>query len=142
MKPVKSLYARKKWTRNVLKKGDKMKWRIFSAAMLALVIVSMFATVALAADPIQPWMYAAIQPSGLGTVEAVQSAFFRYQNEQAFIKQYTTPAMWQAAYASDATNWLHKHGCSTCWISDDTLSFKIRIDAPVYMFDTGALRAE
>ncbi len=120
-----------------------MKWRLF---ILVLVLsVLLVPTVALADAPqpdVQPWMYAAIQTSGLGTVQNVQAAFGNYQNEQARIHNYNTPEKWQSNYAADVTTFLHLHGCASCAIADGVLSIKLKIDAPVYMRDFGVLRAE
>jgi len=105
--------------------------------IVLLALVAFGASVASAEAP-QPWMYAAVQSSGLGTVEAVQASFIRYQNAQAAIHQYNTPGKWQAAYESDVSNWLRAHGCASCYIDNNLMSFKLRIDAPIYMFDAGA----
>ena len=115
-----------------------MKSRLIVLFVLVALIVAFAAPSALAADPPQPWMYAAVQSSGLGTVEAVQASFIRYQNGQALLHQYNTPGKWQAAYESDVSNWLRAHGCASCYIDNNLMSFKLRIDAPIYMFDAGA----
>ena len=106
--------------------------------LVVIALVALGASSAVAADPPQPWMYAAIQSSGLGTVEAVQASFIRYQNGQALLHQYDTPGKWKAAYESDVSNWLRAHGCASCYIDNNLMSFKLRIDAPIYMFDAGA----
>ncbi len=120
-----------------------MKWRI---VLLVLILsVLLVPSVALADSPlpdIQPWMYAAIQTSGLGTVQNVQAAFGNYQNEQARIHNYNTPEKWQSNYAADVTTFLHQHGCSSCSIDGTIQSFKLKVDVPVYQRGFGALRAE
>ena len=120
-----------------------MKWKLF--ALILILSILLIPTVALADSPqpdVQPWMYAAIQTSGLGTVQNVQAAFGNYQNEQARIHNYNTPEKWQSNYAADVTTFLHLHGCASCNIDGTTQSFKLKIDEPIYMRDFGVLRAE
>lgn len=109
-------------------------------ASALLIVITLLALAAFTPAParadgptpdIQPWMYAAVEYTGLGNVAAVQAAFKNYQDGQAALHQYTTPAMWQGNYESDVTNFLHQHGCASCSISDNVLSYKLKIDVPV-----------
>lgn len=107
---------------------------LLTAFVLAIVAVFILAGGAHAQGPsdLQPWMYAAVQFSGLGTAQAVQADFRLFRDNQGSIYQYTTPAMWNDSYNLDATIWMRQHGCSSCEITENGLSFKLKVDAPVY----------
>ena len=86
----------------------------------------------------QPWMYAAVGYTGLGSVANVQIAFRNYQNEQAKIHQYK-PFEWALNYSADVTSFLRQYGCASCWIDGIVQSPKLLIDEPIYMRDLGIL---
>lgn len=124
-----------------------MKWKLapsLFAILVSLVAALAFPAVSRADGPmpdVQPWMYAAAEYSGLGNVAAVQAAFKNYQDNQALVHQYTAPAQWHDNYANDVTNWLRAHGCASCYLSDDALSFNLKIDVPVAEMDFGIFGA-
>lgn len=80
------------------------------------------------AQTYQQWEYAAIQPSKLGTVEAVDASFFKFQGEYAAAHG----GCWDACYEAVVTEWLHANGCATCSIANLQMSFKLKVDAPNY----------
>ena len=87
-----------------------MKWKIFSAAMLALVIVSAFvAPVALAADP-PAYHFGLVQCSGLSLAE-LSVANQKFDTRYGFEHQLTTPAQWVGSYPARVEEFASTLGC-------------------------------
>lgn len=111
-----------------------MKWRlpIIAALFVAEIFVgigtAMLTYSVAVADTFQAWEYAAIQPSKLGTVEAVDASFRAWQTQYAVAHG----GCWDACYEQVVTEWLKAHNCATCYIADHQMSSKLKIDAPNY----------
>lgn len=123
-----------------MKKWTLTFWLVVLVATIALMPASAQAEGPL--PDVQPWMYAAMQPSGLGSVENVQLAFKRFQDDQARIYNYDTTEKWQSNYPSDVSIFLRRHGCASCNLDGTTPSYKLKIDVPVYLHDFGKVQAE
>jgi hypothetical protein len=120
-----------------------MKWRnvLVILALLVMALALCGVTPASAQGPlpdVQPWMAAAAGESGLGSIAAVQASFKKLQDAQADFYQYT-PAQWTIFYTRDASLWMSRHKCATCWISDGYVpSPKLLIDIPIAECDFGS----
>lgn len=106
----------------------KKKTLIIATVLVLSALVGVFVPTATAATP-QPWMYAAIQPSKLGTVEAVEASFAIYHTQYAVAHG----GCWTGdCYYAAVTEWLNAHGCSGCYVNKDGMSFKLKVDLPNY----------
>jgi hypothetical protein len=102
--------------------------------VMVLLIGAAFAPRARADSPdLQPWMVsAASQGYGGSTPDAVRHAFGNFQNARA---KATDKYDWQGDYQQAVTDFLHQHGCVTCGIGDDGLTYPVKIDLPIGVMD-------
>lgn len=106
-------------------------------AMLLLVALSIvvFPLTARADGP-QPYQYAMIQCSGLGTVENVAYANQQFDSQYGYDHQLTTDGQWQASYIARVNQFASSVGCPQVLQDDGTptgsLTFWYKIYVPNY----------
>lgn len=100
-----------------------------------VIALSMFAPMIVSADvpAPQPWQYAAVQCSGLGTVENVVYATNQFDAQYGFDHQLTTPGMWQASYIARTNQFASSIGCPQVLWDDGTLSGSLTMFYRVYV---------
>ena len=113
--------------------------RAFKLATILTILglsLALFAPSFALADSPQPYQYAMVQCSGLGTVENVVYANQQFDTWYGWQHQLTTPGMWQASYIARVNEFASAAGCPQV-LQDDgtptgTLTFWYKIYVPWY----------
>lgn len=112
-----------------------MKKILIALFLIGLFLIPASASAQSPVADLQPWMFAAIQSSGLGTAQNVQIAFTNYQNRYAREHNFTTEAQWRTSYWEVVTKFMTDHGCASCRIDDTGASLPVRIYTELYLQD-------
>lgn len=110
--------------------------KVLAVFLIPLIALSVIAPMTAFADGPQPYQYAMIQCSGLGTVENVVYANQQFDTGYGFDHQLTTLGQWQASYIARVNEFASAVGCPQVLQDDNTptgaLTFWYKIYVPQY----------